>query len=96
MQIAANSHLFVSDRLIDNFPGRHFEITGITTMNKKELKGFLKDCSQANITVRNFPMSVVDLRKRLHLKEGGDCYLFATTTQDRQHILIKTRKILSS
>lgn len=96
MQIAANSHLFVSDRLIDNFPGRHFEITGITTMNKKELKGFLTDCSQANITVRNFPMSVVDLRKRLHLKEGGDCYLFATTTQDRQHILIKTRKILSS
>ncbi|MBR5351431.1 MAG: SAM-dependent methyltransferase [Prevotella sp.] len=96
MQIAANSHLFVSDRLIDNFPGRHFEITGITTMNKKELKGFLTDCSQANIAVRNFPMSVVDLRKRLHLKEGGDCYLFATTTQDRQHILIKTRKILSS
>lgn len=94
MQIAANSHLFVSDRLIDNFPGRHFEITGITTMNKKELKGFLTDCSQANITVRNFPMSVVDLRKRLHLKEGGDCYLFATTTQDRQHILIKTRKVL--
>ena len=95
VQVAANSHLFVSDHLNEDFPGRRFEITGITTMNKKELKGFLKDCSQANLAVRNFPMTVAELRKRLHLKEGGDTYLFATTAQDRQHILIKTHKVLS-
>ncbi|MBP5277856.1 MAG: SAM-dependent methyltransferase [Prevotella sp.] len=94
-QIAANSHLFVSDKPIAEFPGRQFEILEISTMNKKELRGFLSDFSQANLAVRNFPMSVAELRKRLHLKEGGEYYLFATTTHDRQHILLKTRKVRS-
>ncbi len=93
VQIAANSHLFVSEHPVDEFPGRQFEIVDITTMNKKFLKLFLQDMTKANITVRNFPMTVAELRKRLKLKEGGDIYLFATTTADRQHVLIKTRKV---
>ena len=92
MQIAANSHLFVSDQLVADFPGRSFEVNGISTMNKQMLKTFLQGLTKANIAVRNFPMSVADLRKKLRLKEGGDVYLFATTTADRQHILIKTCK----
>ena len=92
MQIAANSHLFVSDQPVANFPGRSFEIIGMSTMNKQMLKAFLQGLTKANIAVRNFPMSVADLRKKLRLKEGGDVYIFATTTADRQHILIKTRK----
>lgn len=91
-QIAANSHLFVSDQLVENFPGRSFEIIGMSTMNKQMLKTFLQGLTKANIAVRNFPMSVADLRKKLRLKEGGDVYIFATTTADRQHVLIKTRK----
>ena len=92
MQIAANSHLFVSDQPVENFPGRSFEVIGISTMNKQMLKTFLLGLTKANIAVRNFPMSVADLRKKLRLKEGGDVYIFATTTADRQHILIKTHK----
>jgi hypothetical protein len=47
---------------------------------------------KANITIRNFPLSVADLRKRLKLKEGGDIYLFATTLADGSKVLVKARK----
>ena len=92
MQLEKNSHLFVSDKEISGFPGRQFLIEKRTSMNKRELKATLADVDQANITVRNFPMSVAELRKRLKLKEGGDVYIFATTISDEGHQLLVCRK----
>jgi precorrin-6B methylase 2 len=92
-QLDKNSHLFVSDIDICDFPGRRFFIEKTTSMNKRELKAALADIDRANITVRNFPMSVAELRKRLKLKDGGDLYLFATTIASHQHQLFLCRKI---
>lgn len=92
MQLEKNSHLFVSDKEISGFPGRQFLIEKRTSMNKRELKAVLADVEQANITVRNFPMSVAELRKRLKLKEGGDVYIFATTISGEGHQLLVCRK----
>ena len=92
-QVDKNSHLFVSDSDISDFPGRRFLIEKTTSMNKRELKAALAGIDKANITVRNFPMSVAELRKRLKLKEGGDLYLFATTIAGHQHQLFLCRKI---
>ena len=92
VQLERNSHLFVSDKEILGFPGRQFLIEKRTSMNKRELKATLADVDQANITVRNFPMSVAELRKRLKLKEGGDVYIFATTISDEGHQLLVCRK----
>jgi len=91
-QLDKNSHLFFSDTDISDFPGRRFVIEKTTSMNKRELKAALAGIERANITVRNFPMSVAELRKRLKLKDGGDCYLFATTIADNQHQLFLCRK----
>jgi hypothetical protein len=52
----------------------------------------MQGLEKANLTIRNFPSSVADLRKRLKLKEGGECYLFATTLSDESKVLIKCRK----
>ena len=87
-QLAPNSHLFASDQVIEDFPGRKFRISAVTSMNKQELKQALKDIRQANIAVRNFPMSVADLRKRLKLSEGGNDYIFATTLTEGKKVLI--------
>ena len=87
-QLAPNSHLFASDQVIADFPGRKFRISAVTSMNKQELKQALKDIRQANIAVRNFPMSVADLRKRLKLSEGGNDYIFATTLTEGKKVLI--------
>ena len=91
-QIDKNSHLFISDNEVPDFPGRHFTIDRITSMNKRDLKLALYDIEKANITVRNFPMSVSELRKRLKLGDGGDTYIFATTVADGSHRLFVCRK----
>ena len=91
--LSRNSHLFISSDEIADFPGRKFKIQAISSMNKKELKRALAGVSQANIAVRNFPLSVAELRKRLKLKDGGDTYIFATTVGERNHTLILCKKI---
>ena len=91
--LAANSHLFLTDEANPLLPGRLFYLDDVSTMNKKALQKMLSDVDSANITVRNFPMSVAELRKRLKLKDGGDTYLFATTLSTGKHVLIKTRKV---
>ena len=90
--ISRNSHLFLSDELKEDFPGRTFAIDAVTTMNKRQLRQTLSGMKQANIAVRNFPLSVAELRKRLKLNDGGDTYIFATTTSDGDHILMLTHK----
>lgn len=88
-----NSHLYTSEQLVD-FPGRCFKVIEYCGFGKKELKAFLKDVDKANLTVRNFPTTVADLRKKLKLKEGGDLYLFATTLANGERILIKSTKCI--
>ena len=90
--VSSNSHLFLSADRVEGFPGREFVIDGVTTMNKRQLKQLLGDLKQANIAVRNFPLSVAELRKRLKLRDGGDAYIFATTTADGDHVLLVTHK----
>ena len=92
VQLDKNSHLFVSDQEMAGFPGRAFVIEKRTSMNKRELKSALAGIDKANITVRNFPMSVAELRKRLKLKEGGEVYIFATTIANEGHQLLVCRK----
>ena len=89
----ANSHLYLSDKMIEGFPGRGFVIDRICTMNKRELKEALSGIDKANIATRNFPLTVADLRKRLKLKDGGEVYIFATTDAKRGHLLMVCRKI---
>ena len=84
-----SSHLYTSDKLIPGFPGRRFRIEACCGFSKKELKQCLAGTPKANLSIRNFPSSVAELRKRLHLAEGGDTFLFATTLADGKKALIK-------
>ena len=85
-----HSHLYTSSRLID-FPGRRFKIEKIIPFNKKE---FSKErITKANITTRNFPLSVHDIRKKLKVKDGGDHYLFFTTNANNAKIVLLCSKV---
>ncbi len=90
--VSRNSHLFLSDEPVDGFPGRSFVVERVTTMNKGELRKALAGIAKANIATRNFPLTVAELRKRLKLKDGGDVYIFATTTAEGEHLLLISRK----
>ena len=91
--VARDSHLFVSDDVIRDFPGRGFAIDAVTTMNKKELNRAMSGITRANVATRNFPMTARQLQKRLGLKDGGDCYIFGTTTAAGQRVLYICHKL---
>jgi predicted O-methyltransferase YrrM len=78
LKLHANTHLYTSDSLVENFPGRVFEVLDSLPMSKKQLRRKLPEM-KANISIRNFPMSVEQIRKKTGLKEGGDCYVFGFT-----------------
>ena len=90
--VSRNSHLFLSDEPIEGFPGRSFVVERVTTMNKGELRKALVGIEKANMATRNFPLTVAELRKRLKIKDGGDVYIFATTTAEGEHLLLISRK----
>ncbi len=91
-QISRDSHLFSSPVEIPRFPGRGFAIRAVTTMNKRGLKAALGGISQANVSVRNFPLTADALKKKLKLRDGGDTYIFGTTTEDGRHVLLICEK----
>lgn len=94
-KLHVSSHLYTSSHLVEDFPGRIFKVEGVSGFGKKELKTFLQGMEKANLTIRNFPSSVAELRKRLKLKEGGEDYLFATTLADESKVIVKGKKVLS-
>jgi hypothetical protein len=90
--IAANSHLMVSDSLIEAFPGRRFRITEVIPFKSKEIKQLSKRYKQINVATRNFRLSAEALKKRLGVQDGGSTYLFATTLPNGEQILILCEK----
>ena len=86
-----STHLYTSDELVENFPGRSFKVERVTKVQRKEIQ----DIDKANISIRNFPGNVAELRKKLKLKDGGDIYIFATTLNDNSKVLIVTKKVNS-
>lgn len=81
-----HSHLFTSEEITD-FPGRTFEITNVIPYNKKEIKQHLVG-KQLNVSIRNFPESVNQLRAKWKIKEGGNSYCFFTTNCLNEKIVI--------
>ena len=86
-----HSHLYTSNNLI-NFPGRIFKILQTTSYNKKELTKLIPS-RKANITTRNFPETVAQIRKKSNIKDGGNQYLFFTTDLNNKHIVIICEKV---
>ncbi len=87
-----HSHLYTSGKLID-FPGRVFEIEKILPYDKKHLKRIFKG-KKANISTRNFPETVAQIRKSIKIKDGGNYYLFFTTTKNnKSKVLICVKSI---
>jgi len=88
-----NTHLYTSNEFIEEFPGRIFEVTGQWGNSKKELKDLILRTPKANISTRNYPLSVEELRKKLKIKDGGDIYLFACTMNNDQKVILETIKV---
>lgn len=91
-KLHVNSHLYTSDNLISDFPGRIFEVVGFAPFNKKNKKELLKDITEASVATRNFPLSANDLRKNLNLKESDKNFVFGTTLIGEKKVVILAKK----
>jgi THUMP domain-like len=89
------SPFLTSSKLVNDFPGRSFKVVTSMNFNEKEIKKYLKQNGilKANIARRDFRLSVVEIRKMLKLKDGGDIYLFFTSDLNRRNTMIVTKKI---
>ena len=91
-----NSHLYTSDELVTDFPGRTFEVINVVPFDKKARKilsqqttdNGQQSLSKVSIAVRNFPLSAEELRKHLSFKDGDDFYIFGTTMKGEKKVLI--------
>lgn len=91
-KLHSSSHLYTSKEYCANFPGRSFKVEEVIPFSNKICGKLACQIPQANITVRNFPLSVEMLRKRTKITDGGDVYLFATTLSNDEKVLIKCTK----
>ncbi len=89
-KLNVNSHLYTHDHLID-FPGRSFKIDKVLPYSKKVLRSGLPP--KANVTVRNFPETVSQLRNKFKITEGGNLYLFFTTNMENEKIVLICSKV---
>lgn len=85
-----NTHLYTSNDLIKNFPGRIFELVSAAKSDPKEITNFFPE-RKANVITRNYPISVEALRKKLNLKEGGTKYLIAGSGVKKKYLLVANR-----
>jgi THUMP domain-like len=86
-----HSHLYTSDERIQ-FPGRVFAVENILEYTKSDMKEYLEN-KKANITIRNFPETVENIRKKWKIKDGGNCYSFFTTDANNRKIVLLCAKI---
>lgn len=92
-KLHTNSHLYTSDILAEGFPGRVFLVDEVMPFSSALCKKLAKEQLCANITVRNFPLTVDALREKTKIRDGGTVYLFASTLSDGTKVLIRTGKL---
>jgi len=91
-----NTHLYTSDNLITDFPGRSFNVLKVWNFNKKELIELKKSVPKANISTRNFPLKPEELKKKIGIADGGDTYLFGCTLTNESKVIVQCEKVTST
>lgn len=90
-KLAPNTHIYTSDKVVENFPGRTFKVESVIPYQAKEFKKL--GITKANVSCRNFKDSPEQVKKKLKLKDGGETYLFATSDINNKPILIRCSKL---
>ena len=96
LKLATDTHLYTSSALLPEFPGRCWRVVGQCGFGKRELRSMLAGVRSAEIGVRGFPGSVASLRRQLHLSDGPDAHLIATTLADGSHRLLRVDLVQKS
>lgn len=86
-KLSGNTHLYTSNKLCVDFPGKKYEVIACCRYDKKEIQKFLPE-KKAVIIIKNFPETIESVKKKLGLKEGGEFYLFCVRNKEEKPVLI--------
>ncbi|MBX2961277.1 MAG: hypothetical protein KF687_02120 [Cyclobacteriaceae bacterium] len=89
-KLHVNTHLYTAAEYNAEFPGRVFKVGHIIKADPAIVGKYFPN-KKANIITRNFPLSAVDLGKKLRLKDGGDQYLVAFSGEKRKYVVVADR-----
>lgn len=87
-----NTHLYVSPRKIDGFPGKRYRIEAVIPYSSKYIKRFAKEYPAASVSVRNFPCTAAALRAKLKVKESDAVKVAGVTLKGGGQVLLVMRK----
>ena len=79
-KLDVNTHLYTSDTLVPDFPGRVWRIQSPITNHQLPF-------THANVLVRNYPLTPDQLKKKLHLRDGGTDYVIGCRIAGKPTIL---------
>ena len=85
-----HTHLYTADTQLETFPGRCFQVARVLSV--KDALQLKNEIPKANVSVRNFPLSADELRKKLKLADGGEVYLFGTTVEKDRKVVMLCQK----
>jgi len=83
VKLDVNTHLYASDKLIEEFPGRTFK--ALPFREGTEVG------SHANVLTRNYPLTPEQLKKKYRLKDGGDLYLIGCRVNGKPMLFVANR-----
>ena len=86
-KLDVNTHLYTSETLVENFPGRVWRI------KEAPFQLFPKGArdKQANVLCRNYPLTAEQLKKKLHLRDGGTVYVIGCRVAGKPTIFLGER-----
>lgn len=91
-KIHVNTHLYTSDELVPEFPGRKFRIEALVRPDPSDVKRHIPE-GHANVAIRNYPISAEALKKKTGLKDGGEKFLIGFTGIAKKYVAVATRLV---
>ena len=79
-KMAPNTHLYLAEQLIEDFPGRVWQIIESNIKDTKNIS--------ANILTRNYPLSPDQLRKKLKLKDSDTHTIIGARLADKPTLFL--------
>ena len=85
-KLDTNTHLYTSDKLLPNFPGRKWQVQEVLTKHST-----LNTKLKYSILTRNYPLSPDQVRKKLKLQDGDDLYIVGARLQGKPVLVLGNR-----
>jgi hypothetical protein len=86
-KIRVSTHLYTSNDLMVEFPGRIFEIEQLI-FDPKSLAE-----NKANVITRNYPLTPDELKKKSKLKDGGEKFVIAFSGREKKYVVVAKRLV---